>query len=80
MVKEEILMKLNQIFIDELDNKDIQLSNEITAEDIPEWDSLSHIYLVVAIEKDFNIRFSSAAIKEWKCVGDIIQTIEQKNS
>ena len=78
MNNEEILEKLTAIFKDELDNDDIVLTNETTAEDIEEWDSLSHIQLIVAIEKAFKIRFTSSEIQSWNNVGEMISSLESK--
>ena len=55
MKRSELLEHLLEIFIDTLDNEEIKLSEETTANDIDEWDSLSHIMLIVAIEKHFKI-------------------------
>ena len=55
---EKILSKLQEIYQDVLDNEDIELTLETTADDIEEWDSLSHVQLVVAIEKAFEIKFT----------------------
>ena len=78
MNKEEILEKLHPIFWEELDNEDIVLTNETAADDIEEWDSLSHIQLIVAIEKAFKIRFTSSEIQSWNNVGEMINCILSK--
>jgi acyl carrier protein len=75
---EDLIKQLNVIFIDVLDNKDIRLSPTTTAADIAEWDSLTHIHLVVAIEKHFNIRFIASEIQTWKNVGEMARSIENK--
>ena len=59
MEKTEILVKVQDIFRDVLDNEEIVLNNDTSADDIEEWDSLSHIQLIVAIEKHFKIKFTS---------------------
>jgi acyl carrier protein len=78
MNKEEILSHVNEIFIDILDNEEIVLSDTTTAADVEDWDSLTHIQLVVAIEKYFKVRFTSAEIQEWKNVGDMCLAIEKR--
>lgn len=78
MDKEEILKKINDIFIDTLDNEDIVLRYETTANDVEDWDSLNHIQLVVAVEKQFAIRFASQEILNWNNVGDMIDCIIKK--
>jgi len=75
---ENILQQLNEIFIDVLDNKNIVLTNQTSAEDIEEWDSLNHIHLVVAVENHFNISFTSAEMQAWKTVGDLCENIQSK--
>ncbi|WP_294223192.1 MULTISPECIES: acyl carrier protein [Chryseobacterium] len=78
MDRNEVLEKLTPIFREQLDNEDIVLNAETTAEDIEEWDSLSHIQLIVAIEKAFGIRFTSAEIQSWNNVGEMIDSIISK--
>lgn len=74
----EILKQLNVIFIDIIDNEDMLLTNETTAGDVDGWDSLTHIQLVVAIEKHFKIRFTSKEIQSWKSVGELVDCIANK--
>lgn len=78
MEKKEILESLQEIYRDILDNEDIELTEETTAEDVEEWDSLSHVQLVVAIEKHFKIKFTSKEILSWKNVGDLVSCIANK--
>ncbi|MGG5208995.1 acyl carrier protein [Chryseobacterium sp. MIQD13] len=78
MDKNEILSKLTNVFRDELDNEEIVLNAETTAEDVEEWDSLSHIQLIVAVEKAFSIRFTSSEIQSWNNVGEMADSIASK--
>lgn len=78
MEKKQILEEVQEIFRDVLDNEDIELANETVADDIEEWDSLSHIQLIVAIEKHFKIKFTSKEILSWKNVGEMIDCISTK--
>lgn len=75
---ENIIQQLNEIFIDVLDNKNIILTSQTSAEDIEEWDSLNHIHLVVAVENHFNISFTSSEMQAWKTVGDLCENIQSK--
>ncbi|MGY4537056.1 acyl carrier protein [Mucilaginibacter sp. UYNi724] len=78
MNTDQILTKVNDIFKDVLENDDIVLTRSTTATDIEEWDSLNHIQLIVAIEKKFGIRFTTAEIYNWENVGSMCSMIAQK--
>jgi acyl carrier protein len=78
MSGEEILEKLNEIFIDVLDDEDIELEIDTTADDVEDWDSLTHIQLVVATEKEFGVKFTTQEIRDLANVGEFISLIEQK--
>jgi acyl carrier protein len=80
MKREEILQAVTIVFREVLDNEHIVLTEQTTAGDIAEWDSLSHIHLVVAVEKRFGIRFGSREILGWKNIGGMIDSIVAKVS
>jgi acyl carrier protein len=78
MDRPEILKKVNDVFIDVMDDDNIILNYVTTANDVDEWDSLNHIQLVVAIEKLFKIRFTSKEIQSWDNVGAMVDSIISK--
>ena len=78
MERSEIFKKVNEIFCDELDNEDIVLNDDTTADDVEEWDSLSHVQLIVAVEKAFGIKFTSTEILSWSNVGQLVDSIENR--
>ena len=75
MSLEETIAEVQNIFRDVLDDDEISISYDTTAEDVDEWDSLNHIQLVVAIEKHFNIRFNASEIQGFKNVGEMCEGI-----
>jgi len=80
MEQTEILQKVQEIFRDVLDNDDIELTGETSADDVEDWDSLTHIQLIVAVEKEFKIKFNSKEILSWRNVGEMIDCILQKKA
>lgn len=78
MNKDQILEEVQEIFREVLDNEEIVLNNATTADDVEEWDSLTHIQLIVAIEKHFKIKFTSKEILSWQNVGEMIDCITTK--
>ena len=74
----EVIEKVNTVFIEVLEDDDIQINYETTSTDIEEWDSLNHIMLVVGIEKHFNIKFQSNEIHGFKNVGEMCEAIKGK--
>ena len=78
MEKNDVLLAIEAIFRDILDNEGIILSEGTTANEVEEWDSLTHIQLIVAIEKKFKIKFTSKEILSWKNVGEMADSIMQK--
>jgi len=78
MENAEIYQKLTRIFHDVFDDDDIVVRPELTADDVDEWDSLSHIRLVLTVEKTFNVKFSAFEIAKLKNVGEFVDLIRSK--
>lgn len=74
----DILKKLEVIFRDVFDDEDIVLTNETTANDIEDWDSLAQINLLIAIKKEFKINFDLEEVSKYKNVGDMVNAIKKK--
>ena len=75
---EDVFEQVKKIFVEVLDEEDLDIQMESTADDVDEWDSLNHIQLVVAIEKYFNIRFSSSEIQGYSDLGEMCEGIVDK--
>ena len=75
---DKVLSELENIFRDILDEDSLNLTRETTANDVDGWDSLTHIQLIVAIEKKYKVKFSSKEILSWKNVGELLDSLKAK--
>jgi acyl carrier protein len=71
----EIYERLNDIFRDVFDDDSISVTTNTTAADIEDWDSLSHITLMAAVEDEFRMKFSMKEVVEMKNVGEMVTII-----
>ncbi len=74
----QIIEELQEIFRGIFDDDELEITNSTTADDIEDWDSLTHMQLIVEIEKKYNIRFTTAEVKKAANVGEFIDIIEGK--
>lgn len=70
--------QLTGVFRTVFNDPDIQLNPETIASDIEGWDSLSHVNLIMAIEKSFKIRFNQKELMTFNRVGDMIRCLDSK--
>ncbi|SCA56281.1 Acyl carrier protein [Candidatus Terasakiella magnetica] len=78
MKLEEVIEKMTPIFQDILDIDDLILTPELSADEIEEWDSLSHIRLIVAHEVEFKVKFTTNEVNELDNVGQLAELIISK--
>lgn len=74
----ELQNRMQDVFREVFDNDEILLSDNISAEDIEEWDSLGHIQLIKAIEKEFGIRLTAREMRSWDNVGEMLDGLLSK--
>lgn len=75
---QQVRTKLTGVFRDIFDDNNIQISDAMTVTDIDGWDSLTHVTLVVAVEKAFGVKFTTKEISTLANVGDLIGLIVRK--
>ena len=80
MDEQKILERLTPIFQDIFDDDTLTVTGETSAKDIEDWDSLSQIRLVAAIEKDFGIKFKFGELNSLHNVGEMLSVINKKIS
>lgn len=74
MTKAEVLSRLQKIF-DDIMIEPVVVTEQLCADDVPDWDSLLHISLMVAVEKEFKIRFGVGEVESTKNVGELADLI-----
>lgn len=74
----EIISKMVEVFRRVFDDEAIQLAEATTAQDIPGWDSLMHINLIIEIEEEFGLKFTVDDIVGLKNVGEMVAMVERK--
>jgi len=74
----EINEKLTSVFREVFDDDTIELTDDLTADDIDAWDSMSHVNLIIAVELAFDIEFKQSEIQNFANVGELKQSIVNK--
>ena len=69
---------LTAIFRDSLDNESLILTEATTANDVEGWDSITHVLIVVAVEKRFRVKFTAGEIQRLNNVGELASLIRSK--
>lgn len=70
--------RVQNVFRDVFEDRMLLITEETTAADIPTWDSLTHITLIVSLEEEFGIQFTSMEVTSMSCVGDLFTLLEKK--
>ena len=78
MERTVIVNKLSDVFRKVFNNDEIELRDDLTANHIDNWDSLSHMILVTEIESTFCIKFKLKELNKMRNVGEMIEMIRQK--
>jgi len=77
-MSEQIEGRLLQVFRTVFDDPALVVESRTTANDVDGWDSLTHINLIVAVEREFKVRFTTAEVTGMKNVGDLLGAILRK--
>ena len=78
MERTDVEKKLTEIFRKTFNDDSLVLSDELTANDIDQWDSLSHMQLITEIEDEFSVKFKLKDLNKMRNVGDMIDLIISK--
>ncbi|MBS3944244.1 MAG: acyl carrier protein [Melioribacter sp.] len=73
-----ISQELKAVILKQLNLDDFDLKDETIAPEVPGWDSLNHINIILAVEEKFNVKFKSYELLRLKCVGDLQKMLDSK--
>lgn len=78
MERSVIIEKLSSVFRNVFSDEQLEIKDELTAKDVENWDSLSHMILISEVENAFSIKFKLKDLNKMKNVGDMINNIASK--
>ena len=78
MTETELQAELTEIFRDVFMRDDLELRPELTAKDVPGWDSFKQIEIIIAVEEKFGIKFHTKELDSLHNVGDLMRTTAAK--
>ena len=71
-----ISQKLKAVILKTLELEDYDFRDEMRADEVPGWDSLSHVHVILAVEKEYGIRLMGSDLLRLKCVGDLQKLVD----
>jgi acyl carrier protein len=80
MIANDSWKDLTAVFRNVFAREDMILSPELTANEVPGWDSLTHLRLIMTVEQAFRVRFSAAEIGGVENVGDLMSLLQRKGT
>ena len=78
MKRDEIIERLTSIFRTVFNNPELELNNDMTAEDVETWDSLTNMIMITQVEDSFGIKFKLRELNKLKKVGDLVEIVESR--
>lgn len=76
--RDQIVRQAQVIFREVLDSPDLVLTDELTAPKVQGWDSLNHVTLVMTLEEQFRVKFTTREVMGWRNVGQMLDCLELK--
>jgi acyl carrier protein len=76
----DTLLRMQRTFREVFDDDSLELRPGMTAADVENWDSLSHIDMIVGLEREFKVKFTTAEVTNLKNVGDLATLVDKKRS
>ena len=78
MTRSDIFSELTPVFRDVFNQPGLILTEDLTANDVDNWDSLSHMVMITEVEQRFNIKFKLRDINKMRNVGDLVTILSER--
>ncbi|MDQ2898767.1 MAG: acyl carrier protein [Acidobacteriota bacterium] len=72
--------RVQRVFREIFDDDAMEVNDETSAKSVPEWDSLAHVRLIIALEEEFDIKFTTREVVQMGCLGDLKKAIVSKGA
>ncbi|MCU7494549.1 MAG: acyl carrier protein [Ignavibacteria bacterium] len=70
--------RLKKTILNVLKLDDYEIQSETRADEVPGWDSLNHINVILAVEKEYQVRFKNIEVLKLKNIGDLQKLVDSK--
>ncbi len=70
--------RVAEVFREIFDDDEIPIHDEMGAKDVPGWDSLAQVKLVIGLEDEFDIKFETSEVAEMSCIGDLKAALRRR--
>lgn len=71
--------QVQEVFREIFDNDELEIWDAMSAKDLSEWDSLAQVKLIIGLEEEFHIKFTTHEVAQMTCVGDLKKALRQKS-
>lgn len=70
--------RVQRVFREIFDDDAMEVSDETSAKSVPAWDSLAHVRLIIALEEEFDVKFTTREVVQMACLGDLKKALVSK--
>ena len=70
--------RIREVFREVFDEDEMEIWDEMSAKDVPDWDSLAQVKLVIGLEEEFEIKFTTHEVARMTCMGDLKMALVRK--
>lgn len=71
--------RIRDVFREVFDNDQMEISDSLSPKDVPDWDSLAQVRLIITLEEEFSVKFTTQEVAQMTCVGDLKQALAGQN-